>query len=72
MPVLETETIRTDYNTNDEVEFLFGLADKGNFAALHTLRKVYQARSWEGDNMSVDPTRVTYMIDWILERRFVG
>jgi len=61
---------RTDYNTDDEVEFLFGLADKGNYAALHTLQKVYKARSWEGEEMNVDPKRVLYMINWILERRF--
>lgn len=57
------------YTTEDEVEFLFTLADKGNYAALHALRKVYRTRSFEGEDMKVDPARVLYMIDWILERR---
>lgn len=63
------DEVETGYTTDHEVEFLFELAAKGKYGTLHTLRKVYQARSWEGEEMSVDPKRVLAMIDFILSRR---
>lgn len=54
--------------TDAEVEFLFKLAGKGNYAALRGLEIAYRNRDWSMDP-EIDSARVLEMLNFILERR---
>jgi len=60
---------RTTWTTDDEVEFIFELANKRKFRELEILRETNEKRDWSGEGMDVDPNRVRDMIDFILSRQ---
>jgi hypothetical protein len=61
-----------EYTTDDEIEFIFTLANADKWAALAGLRRAYRTRSWDGEGMNVDPARVNSVLDFVLSRRLVA
>jgi hypothetical protein len=57
------------YTTDDEVAFLFDLANRGKWGVLQGLKRAYRTRCWTGDGMDVNPFSVMAALDMALANR---